>query len=284
MPEVVPPVGHGSRLRDALSQRSIVPFIGIYDAFSASLAGRRYDAIFLSGFGFAASRYGLPDAGFVTWSDVLAFTQRLRSLLPTHHLLVDVDDGYGDAEVAGHVVSLLEAAGASGIVLEDQRRPRRCGHLDGKQLLDLDDYLEKLRRVLAARRDLFVVARTDAGDADEIRRRVEAFDAAGADAILVDGVCDPSLIGDLSRRASRSFAFNQIAGGRSPALTLTELRRMGVSLVIYSTPCLFAAQRAIEESLDGMQARDGRLEPAGGGAVGVAECTAVLDRNLFRRR
>ena len=144
-------------MRAAVGERDIMPFIGVYDVFSAALAGRHFDALFISGFGFAASHYGLPDIGFITWSDMVYYVQRIRTVLPQHHMLVDIDDGYCDPEVACHVVSILEASGASGVVLEDQKRPRRCGHFDGKQIMDLDEYLAKLKQVLATRRDLFVI-------------------------------------------------------------------------------------------------------------------------------
>lgn len=121
--------------------------------------------------GFAASHYGLPDIGFISWTDIVDLVHRIRTVLPDHYLLVDIDDGYADVEVACHVVSLLESVGASGVVMEDQKRPRRCGHLDGKQILDLDEYLVKLRKVLATRRTLDVVARTDASGIDEIKKR-----------------------------------------------------------------------------------------------------------------
>ena len=104
--------------------------------FSASIAARHFKGLFLSGFGFAASHYGLPDIGFIAWGDMVAYVQRVRTVLPRHHLLVDMDDGYGDADIACHVTRLLESVGASGVVIEDQRRPRRCGHFNGKQLLD----------------------------------------------------------------------------------------------------------------------------------------------------
>jgi 2-methylisocitrate lyase-like PEP mutase family enzyme len=266
-----------------VASRNIIPFIGIYDVFSASLAARHYDALFFSGFGFAASYYGLPDIGFIAWPDMINFVQRARSVLPEHHLLVDIDDGYCDTEVACHVVSLLEAGGASGVVLEDQKRPRKCGHFDGKQLMELDDFLEKLHRVLETRTDLFVVARTDASDLDDITRRVHAFAEAGADAILVDGVKDLAVVKDLSSQVSQPFTFNQIAGGKSPPCTLTQLAGHGVSLVIYSTPCLFSAQQAIEDTMRGLQARDGLVRTSDQGGIGVKECTEVLTQNHQRR-
>jgi len=271
---------HGSRLRAAVLERDILPFIGTYDVFSATLAGRHFDALFISGFGFAASHYGLPDIGFISWPDLVGYVQRVRTVLPQHHILVDIDDGYCDPEVACHVVSILEASGASGVVMEDQKRPRRCGHFDGKQIMDMDEYLAKLRQVLATRRDLFVVARTDSSDVADIERRVLAFAEAGADAVLVDGLVSLDTLGQLSRKVGMPFCFNQIAGGKSPACTLTQLQQAGVRLVIYSTPCLFAAQAAIEDALLALETADGSL---GWSRIGVKECTQVLQENLARR-
>ncbi len=273
-------ISAGARLKEAMDANKILPFIGVYDVFSATVAARHFDSLFVSGFGFAASHYGLPDIGFITWTDIVAFVQRLRTVLPTHNLLVDIDDGYCDPEVACHVVSVLEAAGASGVVLEDQKRPRRCGHFEGKQIMELDDYLAKLTQVLATRRDMVVIARTDSSDLDDIARRVTAFAEAGADAVLVDGLKSLDTVRELSKRVDRPFCFNQIAGGKSPACTQSELSEAGISLVIYSTPCLFAAQTAIEDAMAALKAKDGTLA---GSKVGVRDCTSVLNDNLARR-
>jgi 2-methylisocitrate lyase-like PEP mutase family enzyme len=103
--------------------------------FSASVVAQHYAGMFVSGFGFAASYYGLPDMEFIAWPDMVNFVQRLRLTFPQHYLLADIDDGYVDVEVACHVVAHLEHLGASGVILEDQKRPRRCGHEDNKQIL-----------------------------------------------------------------------------------------------------------------------------------------------------
>lgn len=273
----------GNSLRRELAERNVIPFIGVYDVFSASIAGRYYNGIFISGFSFAASYYGVPDIGFIAWSDIVAFAQRVRTVLPHHYILVDIDDGYADVEVACHVVSLLESIGVSGVVIEDQQRPRRCGHFDGKQLMELDEFLEKLRRVLMTRREMFVIARTDAVDVDEIARRARAFAEAGADAILVDGVKTLDLIRKLKSQINKPLVFNQIAGGKSPHCSLSELKDMGVSIVIYSTPCLFAAQSAIEDAMKSLKENDGLLQDRSKGGVDVKGCTALLSENLARR-
>lgn len=103
----------GSTLRSAFEGRGQISFIGVYDVFSATVVRRCFDGIFLSGFSFAASHYGLPDIGFIAWPDIVGFTRRLRSVLPDAHILVDMDDGYGDPEVAAHAAVSLEEAGAS---------------------------------------------------------------------------------------------------------------------------------------------------------------------------
>lgn len=270
----------GNRLREVIANSSTVPFIGVYDVFSASMAGKHYNNLFVSGFSFAASHYGLPDVGFITWTDILNFVQRLNTVLPAHNLLVDIDDGYCDPEVACHVVSVLEKTGAAGVVLEDQKRPRRCGHFDGKQIMELDEYLAKLRAVLATRRDMVVIARTDTSDPDDMVRRVLAFAEAGADAVLIDGLPNLDVVRDVSKRVNRPFAFNQLAGGKSPAYTQSELKEAGVSLIIYSTPCLFAAQTAIDAAMIDLKANDGKLSDK---SIGVSVCNNVLKENLARR-
>lgn len=278
-----PAISSGARLREHLRHQPITPFIGIYDVFSAVLAARHFDALFVSGFSFAASHYGLPDNGFISWPETLNFVQRVRAVVPDHHLLVDIDDGYCDTEVACHVARSLEKLGASGIVMEDQARPRRCGHADSKHILPLEDYLAKLAAVLGARRDLFVVARTDATEPDEIKRRVVAFRRAGCDAVLADGIPSLKLLAEIRALVDCPVTFNQIAGGKSPVCSLTELQSHGAGMVIYSTPCLFAAQNAVEKTLQALRAEDGSLESALTRDATLKTCNEVLQNNLNLR-
>jgi len=256
-----------------------LPLIGIYDLFSATIAAKHFDGFFLSGFGFAASYYGLPDIGFIAWPDIVAWTQRVRALFPFHHIVVDIDDGYCDVEVACHVVSLLENAGASAVVLEDQRRPRKCGHFDGKQIFELDEFMVKLKKVLETRKKMFVIARTDTSDFEDMRKRARAFHEAGADAILVDGLKDLNYLSQLKKEINAKYMFNQIAGGKSPPCSLTELKQIGVTIVNYSTPCLFSAQKAIDDCLVKLKKNDGKLESE----ITVASCSKVLFENVQRR-
>jgi len=275
---------YGSRLREELNGGSLLPFIGVYDAYSAALAARKFDTLFLSGFSFSASYYGLPDEGFIAWPDIVACAQRIRTIAPNAHLLVDMDDGYGDAGVAAHAAAMLEAVGASGIVLEDQLRPKKCGHLDGKQVVEVERYLEKLGRVLAVRRELVVIARTDASEPSERLRRAKAFGRAGADALLIDGLSDLEFLRAVRAEVKQPLAFNQIAGGKSSRRSWTELRSAGIAVVIYSTPCLFAAHQGIAQELELLCANDGRLPDPVAPRVGLSDVDARLQANVASRK
>src|ERR1039458_586851 len=131
----------GLDLRKQLNEGAVVePFLGVYDCLSASVAAPYSQNLFVSGYGMAASFYGLPDIGYIAWSDMVQTAWRIRQILPTHRLLVDIDDGYVDTHTACHVTLQLDRMGVAMVMLEDQARPRRCGHVDGKIILPLEAY------------------------------------------------------------------------------------------------------------------------------------------------
>ena len=182
--------------------------------------------------------------------------------------------------MACRVVRELDAMGVAMVMLEDQGRPRRCGHADGKILVGLNEYLAKLNAVLDQRRSVCVLARTDACG-DEIYRRVEALDKTDADAVLVDAIPSLAVLRRIRSLTDKPLAFNQIGGGKSPRLSIEELHAEGVHIPIYSTPMLFAAQSAMHAALQQILAADGRLpEQRLGQQVGVQECTNLLQQNL----
>jgi 2-methylisocitrate lyase-like PEP mutase family enzyme len=227
--------------------------MGIYDVFSASIASRYFDAVFLSGYGFTASHYGLPDEGYVTWNDIVDFTARVRAILRSAHIIVDIDDGYGDEKISMNVVRRLEQAGASAVILEDQKRPKKCGHLPGKEILPTATYLRRLEALLDVRRDLFIVARTDASFQEGLVR-AQAYAKAGADAVMVEGLTGVDQVAELRERIPEGtfLTVNLIRGGKTPPVTLSDLDRHGANLVIYSTPCLFPVQQTIEDAMQRM--------------------------------
>lgn len=270
----------GQILRDELSGENVIePFIGIYDCFSASVAAPYSSNLFLSGFGFAAGFYGLPDIGYISWADMVAAAWRIRQILPDHKLLVDIDDGYVDIHTARHVVRQLDRMGAAMVMLEDQARPRRCGHVDSKRLLPLPDYIEKLNAVLDDCQNICVLARTDASG-DEACRRIEAISETRAHVLMVDGIDSAEALKRVRECTDKPLLFNQISGGKSPRFSIAQLRAMGVRLVQYSTPLLFAAEKAMTEALDALLERGGVLPPyPNRNEIGVRECLKLLHAN-----
>ena len=271
--------------QELAGSKTIDPFVGVYDCFSATIASRYSKNLFLSGFGMAASFYGLPDVGYIAWSDMVQAAWRIRQILPDRKLLVDIDDGYVDIHTACHVTRQLDTMGAAMLMLEDQVRPRRCGHADGKAVLPLATYMDKLQAVLKTREGIRVLARTDASG-EEIFRRVEALSETDADVLLVDGIDSAETLMRVRGCTDKPLLFNQIAGGKSPRFSMNELRALGVRLIQYSTPLLFAAQSAMADALTTLFENDGLLPDGvdGRAVVGVADCTSLLTANTQAAR
>ena len=268
-------------LKEARKLKKTLPFVGAYDTFSASIIAKYVDTIFLSGYGFSASHYGLPDEGYISWSDIVDFTARVRHILPDSHILVDIDDGYGDARSLINVVRRLEQAGVSAVMLEDQKRPKKCGHLPGtKELVTLENYTERLLELLDKRKDIFVLARTDSTDLDEGIHRIIKFAECGADAIMIEGIKDINIITTIRQAVGDDiyFGINLIKGGKTSPISLDKAGELGIDFVIYSTPCLFVAQEAIENSLKGFVQGD-YLYPSGDSEFTLSENNALLKKN-----
>lgn len=267
----------GERFRDRLKTGKILPLMGAYDVFSAKLVSTKFEGVFCSGFGLAASYYGLPDVGFVTWRDMLEFSTRVRHAIPNTHILVDVDDGFGDEVVASNIIDNLESNGLSSIMIEDQKRPRKCGHYDGKVLLPIDEYLIKLKNILKKRKSIFVIARTDAETEEEGLFRAIKYAEAGADGVMIEGIRDLATVKKLREKVNCPIMINQLHGGKSPNWTLEEMEDAGVSIVIYSTPCLFSSQFAIQRYLDDFLEL-GKLQSTN--TVDMNECSDILYNNF----
>ena len=273
-------IQYGAALRGEID-KNILPIIGVYDALSASLTSKYFNAIFCSGYGFSASRYGLPDEGFIAWQDMISYVENMRSISPDIHIVVDIDEGYGDDKIARTVTSRLENVGASAIVLEDQRRPKKCGHLPGKEIIRRDEHIKRLTSVLNVRKDLYVIARTDAEDIQEGISRVQDYALAGADAVMVEGLNSKESI-KLVRESipsDVSMGVNLIFGGKMGPISLDELSSLGVNLVIYSTPCLFAAHGAVDNAIRELKENNGVLKGDEFG-VSLAESNKILVSNL----
>jgi 2-methylisocitrate lyase-like PEP mutase family enzyme len=264
----------GDAFRSRLDSDKLLCLIGVYDVFSARLAAERFEGVFCSGYSYAASAYGLPDIGYVNWRDITDFSTKIRHVLPSTHILVDVDDGFGDEIVASQTIRSLELNGLSAVMMEDQKRPRRCGHFEGKEILPIGEYLTKLKRVIAARKGIFVIARTDATDPSDALDRAASYAEAGADGVMVEAIRDLETLAKLRSFVSVPIMVNQLHGGKSPNWRFDELEDAGASILICSTPCLFAAQYGIERYLDSML-EEQRLPSQH--TANMADCARVLN-------
>lgn len=267
--------GAGEAFRRRLLNPALLTIIGVYDVFSARLAAERFEGVFCSGYSFAASAYGLPDVGYVTWRDMVDFATKVRHAIPSIHILVDIDDGFGDEVVAANTIRILELNGLSAVMIEDQKRPRRCGHFEGKEILPIEEHLVKLSKAMETRQNIFVIARTDVTDPDEGIERAVRYAQAGADGVMVEAIRDLGTISKLRSQVSVPIMVNQLHGGKSPNWRFDELEDAGASILICSTPCLFAAQHGIERYLD-MMLEEQRLPSEH--TVSMSDCMRILNR------
>lgn len=225
----------------------VVP--GVYDALGARMAQSvGFDAMFQTGYGTSATLFGMPDYGFVGAAETLDNARRICSAVSTP-VIVDADTGYGGALNVRRLVQQLESAGAAGMFLEDQIWPKRCGHMQGKDVTTHSEYTEKLGAALDARqsKDFVVVARTDAratlGLEDAIQRGVDNY-KTGADVIFIEAPLSISEMKQIGSSINAPLVANMIEGGATPLQPAKSLHDMGFSLVLYPLSVLYASTAA----------------------------------------
>jgi methylisocitrate lyase len=263
---------------------------GIWDALSGRLAERAgFRVVFLSGYCLSATRLGRPDFGYVTQTEVVETARRLRLALE-RPLLVDIDTGYGNAFNVERTVAELVQIGAAGVFLEDQVWPKRCGHMSGKRVVPLDEYLPKLRAALRARGNapFHVTARTDARAAvglDEAIARARAFADAGADAVFVEA---PESVEEMAAvraavPAAVPLVANMVEEGRTPLRSVRELAAAGYQMIAFPLTALLAATQTLGEAYTAV-ARDGTAAALAGRRLGFTDMNALLGLDdLYRR-
>ena len=230
------------RFRELLSRPEGIELPGCYDVLSAMILERAgFEAVFMSGYGVAASFLGNPDIGLTSLVETALLTRNISHAIQLP-LVVDADNGYGNEDNVVRTVHELEHSGAAAMILEDQVMPKRCGHAAGKAVIPLEQYMRKLECALEARRTpLCVVARTDALDIEEGIARARRFHGAGADVTLVDGLASVEALTRVGERGTGNKVINLIYGGKTPLLSSDQLHELGFKIVLYSTPALYTA-------------------------------------------
>jgi 2-methylisocitrate lyase-like PEP mutase family enzyme len=276
--------GMAEALRARLARAEGLELPGCYDAWSAMLLERAgFDAVFMSGYGVAASLLGSPDIGLTSLVETALVTRNVTRVLHVP-LVVDADNGYGGEDNVARTVEELEAAGAAAMILEDQVLPKRCGHAAGKEVVPLDQYMRKLDRALAARRTpMVVVARTDAPSIHEGIARAQRFRAAGADLTLVDGLPDADALRRVGDEVPGDKVVNLIHGGKTPLLGSDELHDLGFKVVLYSTPALYAATHTMLGAMVRLRETK-RLGAIADLSVSFGEFQRLMEAEYLRRR
>ena len=225
------------------SKPLVVP--GVYDAIGARIAQKvGFKAMFQTGYGTSATLLGMPDYGFIGSTETVENARRICQAVSVP-VIVDADTGYGNPLSVWKLVRELEAAGASGIFLEDQKWPKRCGHMTGKEVITKEEYAEKLRAALDARKnkDFIIVARTDARAPEGLDSAIERgleYKKNGADAIFVEAPKSIAEMKKIGQSINAPLVANMIEGGATPLLSATKLHEMGFKLILYPLSILFA--------------------------------------------
>lgn len=241
------------RIHPLIRERRIMVVPGVYDVLSAKIAERAgFSSVVLTGYGVAASYLGEPDFGLLTQTETLDVARRVTAAVRIA-VVVDGDTGYGGPLNVQRMVRELVRLGARGIVLEDQRWPKRCGHMRDKQVIDAEEHAAKIRVARDARGNaaFFVTARTDALEThglDEALRRARLYKEAGADVLFVEGPRTREELRRIGQELPGPLAVNLIEGGRTPLCSLQELHEMGFFSVGFVLSGLYAAARALERT------------------------------------
>jgi methylisocitrate lyase len=255
----LPSESAGRRFRDLLKRPSILKLPGAHNgmaALQAKAAG--FDGLYLSGAAMTASM-GLPDLGIITVDEVAFFIRQIARAagLP---LLVDGDTGYGEALNVMRMVRVFEEAGAGAVHLEDQLLPKKCGHLNDKKLANAHDMAAKVAAAVKARRDLVIIARTDAAASEGLDgavARAKLYMQAGADAIFPEALNTEEMFRAFAQRLPGvPLLANMTEFGKTPLFTAVEFEAMGYSMVIWPVSSLRVANKA-QQQLYAAIARDG---------------------------
>src|SRR5262245_14911146 len=245
------------KLRELLKSPGVIRSLGAHDVFAARLietAG--LETVFIGGFGTSASLLGLADVGFITLTEMAEAVRRMaqRVSIP---VVADGDTGHGDLHNVVRTVREFEAAGAAGVLLEDQVTPKRCGHFQGKQVIPAGEMVLKLKAARGARQnpDFVLIARTDARAVEGIDAaiaRAKQYAAAGADVCFIEAPQSRAELERIPREVSHPLLVNMLSGGVTPVLSVEELRRLGYKIVVCPIESLLVTAAAVRKLIQSL--------------------------------
>jgi methylisocitrate lyase len=254
------PQTKSSRLREIIA-RGCVMMPGVPNAAMARQVERAgFDAVYISGAGMANATAGVPDIGLLTSTEVAQLAGYVANAV-TIPAIVDADTGFGGAENVARTIRQLEQAGLAGCHIEDQEFPKRCGHLAGKEVVDVDEMVGKIKAAVRARRyqDFLIIARTDARaveDFDSAVKRAQRYVEAGADGIFPEALQSNEEFKSFAREIEAPLLANMTEFGKSPLLSFQELSDFGYRMVIFPMSAFRVSMKASDEFLRDLKRRE----------------------------
>ena len=233
------------KLSNLIKSKKPLVIPGVYDAIGAKIAENvGFDAMFQTGYGTSATLFGMPDYGFIGATETVDNARRISNAISVP-LIVDSDTGYGNALSVWKLVKELEAAGAAGIFLEDQKWPKRCGHMQGKDVIPQEEYTEKLGAAIDARenKDFIIVARTDSRATEGLDKAIERGlenKKTGADAVFIEAPRSLGEMKKIGKEIKAPLVANMIEGGATPINSAETLSKIGFNIILYPLSVLFA--------------------------------------------
>ena len=249
----------GAMLRQLIADGTVM-MPGVPNAAVARQVERAgFNAVYISGAGMANATAGVPDIGLLTLTEVSQLAGYIAHAVEIP-AIVDADTGFGGAENVARTICELESAGLAGCHIEDQEFPKRCGHLSGKSIVDLEEMTGKIKAAVAARRDpdFLIVARTDARALEDFKgavKRAKKYVEAGADAIFPEALQSAEEFRDFAKEVKVPLLANMTEFGKSPLLSFKELSDFGYRMIIYPMSAFRVSMKASEEFLRDLRKR-----------------------------
>ena len=277
-------------LRQLLAGPEIVVAPGVYDGLSAMLVAEAgFKAAYLSGAAICYTRFGYPDIGLVSMTEVADTLSQIRERA-TLPVIVDVDTGFGNALNVQRTVQMFEARGASALQLEDQVTPKRCGHLANKAVISAAEMVGKLKAALDARKspEMLIIARTDAAAVEGFEHaldRASAYVEAGADMLFVEAPGSREQLAEIANRFAGRVPVmaNMVEGGKTPILPASDLQALGFKLVIFPGGTVRALAFGLREYFASLRTH-GTTDPYRNRMMDFAGINGLLDTAAFQAR
>lgn len=245
-------------LKEMLSKPGIIEVPGAYDAWTARLVEQAgFPALYMTGYGTAASVTGLPDIGLITLTEMAIHAKNICQSVNIP-VIADADTGYGNILNVIRTVREYENSGVAAIQFEDQVFPKRCGHMEGKVLVSKEEMVARVKAAVDTRKseDFLIVARTDAravNGLDDAIERAQAYLEAGADIIFVEAPQSVEEMKTVAEKIKAPLIANMVEEGKTPILTASELEAIGYKIVIYPSSAIYAATRAVVDLLQSIK-------------------------------